>query len=77
MMSEIPIGFGKVSKSNIVKEILRVGMIAELDAISLYEQLAVMTDRTDIKKAQDMLNGRPRKTLNWETPYEAYQRALR
>ena len=35
------------------------------------------TMRGDIKKAQDMLNGRPRKTLNWETPYEAYQRALR
>ena len=33
-----------------VKEILRVGMIAELDAISLYEQLAAMTDRADIKK---------------------------
>jgi len=50
MMSDIPIGLGKVSKSNIVKEILRVGMIAELDAISLYEQLAAMTDRADIKK---------------------------
>ena len=25
-------------------------MIAELDAISLYEQLAAMTDRADIKK---------------------------
>lgn len=33
--------------------------------------------RREIKKVQDMLNGRPRKTLNWETPYEAYQRVLR
>lgn len=33
--------------------------------------------RREIKKVQDMLNCRPRKTLNWETPYEAYQRVLR
>lgn len=33
--------------------------------------------RGEVKKAQDMLNGRPRETLNWETPYEAYQRVLR
>ena len=33
--------------------------------------------KREIKKVQDMLNGRPRKTLNWETPYEAYQRVLR
>ena len=50
MMSSVPVDLGKVKKSDMVKEILRVGMIAELDAISLYEQLAVMTDRTDIKK---------------------------
>mgnify|MGYP001559326926 FL=1 len=50
MMSSIPIELGKVKKSDVVKEILRVGMIAELDAISLYEQLAAMTDRADIKK---------------------------
>ena len=50
MMSNIPIDIGKVKKSDLVKEILRVGMIAELDAISLYEQLAAMTDRADIKK---------------------------
>ena len=50
MMSNIPIDLGKVKKSDMVKEILRVGMIAELDAISLYEQLAAMTDRADIKK---------------------------
>ena len=50
MMSNIPVDIGKVKKSDMVKEILRVGMIAELDAISLYEQLAAMTDRADIKK---------------------------
>jgi len=32
------------------KEILRLGMIAELDAVSLYEQLAAMTEKEDIKK---------------------------
>jgi len=32
------------------KEILRAGMIAELDAISLYEQLAGMTDNENMKK---------------------------
>lgn len=32
------------------KEILRLGMIAELDAVSLYEQLTAMTENTTIKK---------------------------
>lgn len=36
-----------------------------------------MVSRREIKKVQDMLNGRPRKTLNWEKPCEAYQQALR
>ena len=31
-------------------ELLRVGMIAELDAVNLYEQLAVATDNDDLKK---------------------------
>ncbi|MBI5203312.1 MAG: rubrerythrin [Nitrospirae bacterium] len=50
MMSNIPIDLKKIRKGNIVKEILRIGMIAELDAINLYEQLAAMTDRVDIRK---------------------------
>jgi IS30 family transposase len=33
--------------------------------------------RREIKKVQDMLNGRPRKTLNWEKPCEVYQQVLR
>ena len=31
-------------------QILRLGMIAELDAVSLYEQLADKTDNKDLKK---------------------------
>ena len=50
MMSKIPLNLEKVGKENLDKEILRVGMIAELDAVSLYEQLAVMTENQDIKK---------------------------
>jgi IS30 family transposase len=33
--------------------------------------------RKEIKKVQDMLNGRPRKTLNWEKPCEVYRQVLR
>ncbi|MHB1276196.1 MAG: ferritin family protein [Candidatus Humimicrobiaceae bacterium] len=50
MMSNIPIDLAKVKKENIDKEILRVGIIAELDAINLYEQLAESTENKDIKK---------------------------
>ncbi len=50
MMSNIPVDLKKVDKTDINKEILRVGMIAELDAISLYEQLASMTDDKGIKE---------------------------
>ncbi|MBU4450681.1 MAG: rubrerythrin [Actinomycetia bacterium] len=50
MLSNIPVDLGKVKKENIDKEILRLGMIAELDAINLYEQLAAYTSNTDIKK---------------------------
>ena len=50
MLSDIPKDLKKVSKKNLDKEILRVGMIAELDAVSLYEQLAAMTQDPLIKK---------------------------
>lgn len=49
MLSQLPLDLKKVSKKNLDREILRVGMIAELDAVNLYEQLAVMTDNKDIK----------------------------
>lgn len=50
MMSQIPDGVKKASKEDINKEILRVAMIAELDAINLYEQLAASTDSKIIKE---------------------------
>lgn len=50
MMSTVPTSVEKVKKEDIDKEVLRVGMIAELDAISLYEQLAAATERKDIKE---------------------------
>ncbi len=50
MLSEIPIKLEKVEKKHFDREILRLAMIAELDAISLYEQLAAATDNKNIKK---------------------------
>jgi rubrerythrin len=49
MLSEIPKDLAKMSKKELDKEICRVGMIAELDAVNLYEQLAAMTDNKLIK----------------------------
>jgi len=49
-MSDIPKNLSKVRKEDLNREILRVGMIAELDAINLYEQLAAMTDNLDTRK---------------------------
>lgn len=50
MLSQLPINLTKVSPANIDQEILRLGMIAELDAVSLYEQLAAETGEPIIKK---------------------------
>jgi rubrerythrin len=50
LLSKIPINLERVNKENLDKEILRAGIIAELDAINLYEQMAAMTENADIKK---------------------------
>lgn len=50
MLSDIPKNLGKIKKEDLDKEILRAGMIAELDAINLYEQMAAMTENKNIKK---------------------------
>ena len=50
MLSRIPIVLEKVAKEDWDKEILRVAIIAELDAINLYEQMAGLTQNARIKK---------------------------
>jgi rubrerythrin len=50
MLSTIPADLSKLSKENLNQELLRIGIIAELDAINLYEQLAALSDDADIKK---------------------------
>jgi len=49
MMSQIPIEMEKVDKKMTDLEILRVGIIAELDAVNLYEQLAAKAQDKNIK----------------------------
>jgi rubrerythrin len=50
MLSRIPLDLEKVAKGNLDKEILRAGIIAELDAINLYEQMAALTANKNIKR---------------------------
>jgi rubrerythrin len=51
MLSKTPINLQDVNIDNIDKEVLRLGMIAELDAINLYEQLAATAKNKNIKEA--------------------------
>jgi rubrerythrin len=50
MLSQMPVDFSKVAKEDLNKEILRAAIIAELDAINFYEQMAALTDDADLKK---------------------------
>ena len=50
LLSKIPINLEKINKENLDKEILRAGIIAELDAINLYEQMAALAVNTNIKR---------------------------
>ncbi|MBO3755409.1 MAG: rubrerythrin [Candidatus Brockarchaeota archaeon] len=50
MISKVPIDLEKLGKRNVDKEALRVAIIAELDAVNLYEQLAQAVDNRDVKK---------------------------
>lgn len=50
MMSQIPLDLSKVRKEDLDREILRVGMIAELDAVNLYEQLAAMASTSKMRR---------------------------
>jgi rubrerythrin len=39
----------RISKEDLDKEVLRAAIIAELDAVNLYEQMAALTDNSNIK----------------------------
>jgi rubrerythrin len=49
MLSQIPVDFSKVTKEDLDKEILRAAIIAELDAINLYDQMANLATDPDLK----------------------------
>lgn len=49
MLSKIPVNLEKIVKDDLDNEILRVAIIAELDAINLYEQMAALTQNKHIK----------------------------
>lgn len=50
MLSQLPIELTKVSKKDVDRESLRAGMIAELDAINFYEQMAALTENEAVRK---------------------------
>ncbi|HEC82681.1 MAG TPA: DUF2383 domain-containing protein [Thermoplasmatales archaeon] len=50
MLSKIPVSIEKIEKEDIDKEILRLAVIAELDAINLYEQMANLANDKNLKK---------------------------
>lgn len=49
MISKVPIDIKKIKGKSLEREVLRIAIAAEFDAISLYEQLAAIVDSKDIK----------------------------
>ncbi len=49
MMSQIPVDINKVGPSALDEEILRAGIIAEMDAVNLYQQMAHLTKSKELK----------------------------
>jgi len=49
VLSKIPIDLAKIKKDDLDKEILRAAIIAEFDAINLYEQMAALTENKHLK----------------------------
>jgi len=50
MLSLLPTNLEKVKAEDLDKEILRAGIIAELDAINFYEQMAALAQNENVKK---------------------------
>ncbi|MDQ7039297.1 MAG: ferritin family protein [Aquificota bacterium] len=51
MFAEKPIDLSRLGPEEREREILRIGIMAELDAINLYEQLAAIASDEIVKKA--------------------------
>ena len=49
MLSKIPIKVEKIAEENLDKQVLRAAIIAEVDAVNLYEQLASLTGNSYIR----------------------------
>ncbi len=50
MLAKFPTDDAKISKSTMDKQLLRLGIIAEFDAVDLYEQLAAATSDKKMKE---------------------------
>lgn len=50
MMSSLPTNLDKLAAADIDREVLRVGIIAELDAVNLYEQMSARAKNPKIRK---------------------------
>ncbi len=49
LLSKIPVDIKSISEGDIDKAILRAAIVAELDAVNLYEQMAHLTKNANIK----------------------------
>ncbi|MFH0860639.1 MAG: ferritin family protein [Candidatus Altiarchaeota archaeon] len=49
MLSKIPVILGDVDKEDVDRQILRTAIIAELDAVNLYEQMAALAQDGNIR----------------------------
>ncbi len=49
MLSKIPFDLERIDEEDLDRQILRIAIMAELDAINLYEQLASLTEDENLK----------------------------
>lgn len=50
MLSKMPIDLNKVKREDFDREILRAALIAELNAVNLYEQMAGLTQNSSLRR---------------------------
>ncbi len=49
MLSKIPFDLERIDEEDLDRQILRIAIVAELDAINLYEQLASLTEDENLR----------------------------